>query len=313
MEDNKENINNIIIKFYKDPKEGLSIKNTFKNLLKAGHKVTFRQIDNIIKNLDEYRKAKTYKEQKHLFLKTVTGLMSTYQADTFFLKQHSKSKVKFVALINVETRRAYAYHVPDLKKRTIVEMFNNWLTDIPDGQYPSVISSDLGSEFNSKDFYNWLEDKKIRLYYINKSDYKTSYATAIVDRFIRTIKEKLERYQKSNDTKSIIQAVKDIVEGYNNTTHRMLGKSPNEMTRADVEKNAAEKREHNNEVMQKVSEDVQNNTVGILNRKNIFDKGSKMKLSRDTHEVIGSEGYNFKLDNGRMHPAKDIVIMKDKS
>ena len=74
-----------------------------------------------------------------------------------------------------------------------------------------------------------------------------------------------------------------------------------------------EKREHNNEVMQKVFEDVQNKTVGILNRKNIFDKGSKMKLSRDTHEVIGSEGYNFKLDNSRMHPAKDIVIMKDKS
>ena len=141
MEGNKENINEIIIKFYKDPKTGLSINNTFKNLLKAGYKVTFRQIDNVIKNLDEYHKAKTYKEQKHLFLKTVTGLMSTYQADTFFLKQHSKSKVKFVALINVETRRAYTYHVPDLKKKTIVDMFNNWLTGIPDGQYPSVISS----------------------------------------------------------------------------------------------------------------------------------------------------------------------------
>ena len=71
--------------------------------------------------------------------------MSTCQADTFFLKQHSKSKVKFVALINVETCRAYAYHIPDLKKKTIVEMFNNRLTNIPDGQYPSVISSDLGS------------------------------------------------------------------------------------------------------------------------------------------------------------------------
>ena len=138
-------------------------------------------------------------------------------------------------------------------------MFNNWLTDIPERQYPSVISSDLGSEFNLKDFYNWLEQNKIRLFYINKSDYKTSYAAAIVDRFIRTIKEKLERYHKLNDIKSIIQAVKDIVEGYNNTTHRMLGKSPNEMmTRAEVEKNTAEKREHNNEIMQKVSEDVQN-------------------------------------------------------
>ena len=309
----KENINEIIIKFYKDPKTGLSINNTFKNLLKAGHKVAFRQIDNVIKNLDEYSKAKTYKEQKHLFLKTVTGLMSTYQADTFFLKQHSKFKVKFVALINIETRRAYAYHISDLKKKTIVEMFNNWLTDIPDGQYPSVISSDLGSEFNSKDLYAWSEHKKIRLFYINKSDYKTSYATAIVDRLIRTIKDKLERYQKLNDTKSIIQAVNDIVEGYNNTKHRMLGKSPNEMTRADVEANATEKRQHNDEVMQKSYDNLQNKTVGILNKKNIFDKGSKMKLSRDSHDVISSEGYNIKLDNDRTYPPKDIVVLKDRS
>ena len=69
-----------------------------------------------------------------------------------------------------------------------------------------------------------------------------SLATAIVDRFIRTIKDKLERYQKLNDTKTIIQTMKDIVEGYNNTEHRMLKKSPNEMTKDDVEKNAQEKR-----------------------------------------------------------------------
>jgi len=32
----------------------------------------------------------------------------------------------------------------------------------------------------------------------NKSEYKTSYAIAIVDRFIRTIKDKLESFQKLN-------------------------------------------------------------------------------------------------------------------
>ena len=157
--------------------------------------------------------------------------MSSYQADTFFLKQHSKAKVKFVALINVETRKGYVYHVTDLKKKTIIEIFNQWVDALQGKeQYPSVISTDLGSEFNSKDFYSWLEKKNIRLFYINKSDYKTSYATAIVDRFIRTVKEKLERYQKLNDSKSIINAVKDIVEGYSNTVHRVLKKSPNEMT-----------------------------------------------------------------------------------
>src|ERR1700759_818805 len=107
-----------IIQFYKDPKTGLSIDNTFHNLLKAGHNVTKKQVEGAIKNLNEYHKARVYKEQKNLFLKTTTGLMSTYQADTFFVKQHSKSKIKFVALINIETRKGYAYHVPDLKSKS---------------------------------------------------------------------------------------------------------------------------------------------------------------------------------------------------
>ena len=33
---------------------------------------------------------------------------------------------------------------------------------------------------------------------------------------------------KQNGIQDFIQAVKDIVEGYNNTEHRMLKKSPNE-------------------------------------------------------------------------------------
>ena len=48
MKDNQENLEDIVTELYKDPKTGLFINNTFKNLLKAGHKVTFRQIDNII-------------------------------------------------------------------------------------------------------------------------------------------------------------------------------------------------------------------------------------------------------------------------
>lgn len=183
-------MNETIILFYKDPRAGLSINNTFRGLLRAGCKVTLNQADKAIKNLDEYHKARTYKEQKPLFLKTVTGLMSTYQADTPPppLKQHSKSQVKFVALINVETRGAFVYHVPNLKKQSIIEIFNQWVGDIPGGQCPSGAPGDPGSEFNPGDFYKWLDDKKIKLPYINKSDYKTSYATAVVGRFIRTVK-----------------------------------------------------------------------------------------------------------------------------
>ena len=51
--------NDIIISFYKDPKTGLSINNTFRDLPKAGHKFTLRQVQEAIKELDEYHKAKT--------------------------------------------------------------------------------------------------------------------------------------------------------------------------------------------------------------------------------------------------------------
>ena len=297
-----------IITFYKDPKTGLHINNTFRNLLKAGHKVTLKQVENAIKDIKEYHKARTYKEQKNLFLKTVTSNMTSYQADVFMIKH--MTLIKLVALINVETRKAYVYHIPNIKKQTVIEIFNQWIKDVSEDQYPTVISTDLGSEFNSKDFYTWLETKKIRLFYINKSDYKTSYATAIVDRFIRTIKDKLERFQKLNNSKSIIQAMKDIVEGYNNSIHRVLGKAPNEMTKEDVQKNSEIKRQHNLEVLQNFYDEIEGKTVGILNKKNIFDKGSKMKLSRDSHKVIGLEGYNIKLDNNRSYPAKDIVVLK---
>ncbi len=50
--------------------------------------------------------------------------------------------------------------LPNLKKKTIVEVFNNWIKDIPKEQYPSVISTDLGSEFNCKDFYDCLKKRR---------------------------------------------------------------------------------------------------------------------------------------------------------
>ncbi len=78
------------------------------------------------------------------------------------------------------------------------------------------------------------------------------------------------------------------------------------MTKEDVEKLALEKREHNNEVMAKVFEDVQGKNVGVLTKKNIFDKGDKFKLGKET-KVVDMEGYNFKLANGR---TKQIQILK---
>jgi hypothetical protein len=295
----------IIIAFHKHPKTGLTIRNTFLSLKKAGYKVTLSQVDKVVGHLNE--KPKT--EQKDLFLQTVAGNMTSYQADIFNIKQKGKL-LKFVALINVETRKAYVYYMSDLKTDTVVSVFNKWMQDVPDGQKPLRISTDLGSEFNSKKFYNWLETKNIQMFYINKSDYKTTYATAIVDRFIRTIRSKLDSYQELNDSQKVIPVMSDLVEGYNNSVHSSLGKSPNEMTMDDVIKNAEAKREHNNKIMKWFYQKAADKNVKLLTKKNVFDKGANYKLSKDKHKIVNIEDYNFVLDNGRKHPPKDRQIMK---
>ena len=44
--------------------------------------------------------------------------------------------------------------------------------------------------------------------------------------------------------------------------------------------------------MQDFFKKAEGKTVGILNKKNIFDKGSKIKLTKDSHEIVETEGYN---------------------
>ena len=62
--------------------------------------------------------------------------------------------------------------------------------------------------------------------------------------------------------------------------------------------------------MQDFVEKAEGKTVDILNKKNLFDKGSKIKLSKDSHEIVETDRYNIKLDNGKSLPPKDLVILK---
>lgn len=90
----------------------------------------------------------------------------------------------------------------------------------------------------------------------------------------------------------------------------MLGKTPGGVTGGGVGGPAAEKRKHNNEIIHKFYNDVQDRGVGVLPKKNTPDKGSRVKLSRGTHDVVGPGGYNFKLGGDRVHPPKDTQILK---
>ncbi len=77
------------------------------------------------------------------------------------------------------------------------------------------------------------------------------------------------------------------------------------MNEEDVEKNVTEKRFHNDQIMEDKFDS--GDKVGVLIKKEKFDKGNKIKLEKGSHEVVKQEGYSFILDNKRSHPSKDLV------
>ena len=86
------------------------------------------------------------------------------------------------------------------------------------------------------DFYNAHFNKLMKKYKINHySTYSTKKA-AIVERVIRTLKERLYKYFSLNGSYRWIDILSDIVRDYNNRKHRTIGMKPCDVNKSNEKK-----------------------------------------------------------------------------
>ena len=93
-------------------------------------------------------------------------------------------------------------------------------------QRPQKIETDAGSEFLNKDLRPLAKRLGIKMYNIY-SDKKC----AIVERANRTLKTRMYRYFTSKGTHVWYKVLNNLVDGYNNSYHRSIGMSPNEVNK----------------------------------------------------------------------------------
>ena len=100
------------------------------------------------------------------------------------------------------------------------------------GRQPNLIYSDDGNEFKGE-CKKFLESKGIQIYVSN-----TKVKAAVVERFNRTLKEKMYRYFTfKKDTvkttnlhgKRYLEVLPKLILGYNNSFHRSIKMAPNEV------------------------------------------------------------------------------------
>lgn len=234
---------------------------------------------------------------KHHFPLVSYGPFNRIQIDLADVSQLARwnGGVKFIfCAIDVYTR--FAFVVP-LKSKNDTEVLTAWKqiveriverTHFP----PSQLDSDRESAFLSRNFKAYCEKLGITQKLLPVSDYK---GTAVVDRWIRTLRELLNRYMVAYNTKSYVGVLDELVQNYNTRINQGIRRTPEQ---ASDPSTRSEYDEHYWRLMgdrvQRAQGEAKPVKVGdkvrVLLRKQAFEKGTTQKWSSTTHLVESMSG-----------------------
>ena len=94
-----------------------------------------------------------------------------------------------------------------------------------EGDKPLSLQTDDGKEFYNKKVQTFLKTNGVH-HFSTKGDTKAS----TIERFNRTLKDRLYRYFTAKNTLSYKEALPLVVEGYNASLHKSIGMAPEEVT-----------------------------------------------------------------------------------
>ena len=277
-------------------------------------------VDNTIKKNDVkewLRKQATYQinfnkvESKKEYLPIYSEIPNSYQIDLTFLNQYKKQNNNYYVLftaIGINTRYAYVDYSKDKNSKTILNMFEKFYKHFNNNI--NHITGDLGTEFTNKSFTKFLNDNKIS-YDFYKSD---SHKLGIINRFHKTLKNKLTKYMTANDSVKWIDVIDEIVYNYNNTINRGINEKPiNVIENPFLEKEIIKEK---NELTNAIKKDEiifnEKEKIRVRNNKKLFEDKMKPKYSYNTYTIkkVNKNNIIVEDDKGIQHTFKKYKVIK---
>ena len=188
-------------------------------------------------------------------------------ADVHSLSRKNKDIKYLLYAIDLYSKYAFVIPLKDKKGISIVNAFNKIIKQ--SNRKPNRIWIDQGGEFYNNVFEKWLSDNDITMY----STYNEG-KSVVIERFIRTLKNKLYKHMTATSKNVYYDVLDDAVNKYNNTKHSTIKMKP-----IDVGDN--NKRVHIDEHNEKDSRFKVGDRVRISRYKNIFAKGYTPNWSKE--------------------------------
>ena len=221
------------------------------------------------------------KVKKKVYLPIFSDKPYAFQIDLTFFPRYKKQNDNYYVLytaININTRFAFAYYCKTKDMTTILDLLKKQ-------EAKTIINSitcDEGTEFKNKEFQDYCSKNEIEMYFVKNDSHKLG----IINRFHRTIKDKLTKYFSANDTVRWIDAIDDIIYNYNHSVNRGIGIEPykvnsfieNELVQDNKEKTKAI------EILQIIIK--VGDRVRIKKKDELFGDKMKSKYSNTIWEVV---------------------------
>lgn len=164
----------------------------------------------------------------------VRGIDEQWQADLVDMQalSHSNKGYKYLlTCIDVFSKFAWAVPVKTKSAASIVDGFKI-LFEQETKRRPKTLQTDKGKEFLNAAVQHLLQKTyKIR-HFTSWSDQKA----AVVERFNRTLKERMWRYFTNEQTQYYLDVLPNLLKSYNNSPHRSIGVTPSTVKKANESK-----------------------------------------------------------------------------
>ena len=226
----------------------------------------------------------------------VNGLDEIWQLDLVDVSKLSSQNQGYnfiLTAIDVLGKKAQAIKLKNKNQNTVTNAFAKMIKTTK----PSKIQVDNGKEFYNSVFEKLLKDNDIKMYSTD-SDVKAS----IVERFNRTLKEKMWRYFTEKQTNKWIDILDDLIDSYNNSYHRSIKIEPVNVNKDNEDKiyenlYGYKKNEGDSSILKKFKFSV-GDFVRLSKIKKTFEKGYTRNFTREifvVDKIIAKNPVSYKL------------------
>ena len=141
------------------------------------------------------------------------------------ISKYNRGFKYLLTVVDVFSKHAWVQPIKNKTGQAVTEAFEKILKK---GRQPIQLQTDDGKEFYNKTFQTLLNKYKIH-HFSTSGDTKAS----VVERFNRTLKQRIYRYFTTNNTLNFVPVLQALVKGYNRSYHRSIKMAPNQVTEAN--------------------------------------------------------------------------------